>query len=152
MLPDCRTPMTHGFLPGLGYNRTSGSLPFQRKRTGAVQEDPMIAIQDMLPDDVDEQQEIQRLLREQPDLQVMIEKAQAKAREMFPNPRFVLEPVRYGDEWDPPLQMIVHAELDRDQYRALLIQFMRWLADDLKYDSDRLLITAQRAASTIESP
>jgi len=58
----------------------------------------------MLPDDADEQREIERILREQPDLRIMIERAQAKAREMFPDPRFVLEPIRYRDDWDPPLQ------------------------------------------------
>lgn len=111
----------------------------------------MIAIKDMLPSDADEQREIERMLREQPDLRVMIERAQAKARELFPNPRFTLEMLRYGDEWDPPLQMIVHAELDRDDYRELLIQFKHWLVEDLKYDNDRVLITAQRDISALGS-
>lgn len=102
----------------------------------------MIAIKDMLPPDADEQREIERLLREQPDLQVMIEKAQAKAREMFPSPRFVLEPVRYRDEWDPPMQLIVVSDVGRDDYRRLLLEFKRWLVEDLRYDNDRILITA----------
>jgi len=102
----------------------------------------MISIEEMLPDDADEQREIERILREQPDLQVMIEKAQAKAHEMFPNPRFVLEPVRYGDEWDPPLQLIVVSDVGRDDYRRSLLEFKRWLVEELRYDNDRILITA----------
>ncbi len=72
----------------------------------------------------------------------MIEKAQAKAREMFPSPRFVLEPVRYRDEWDPPMQLIVVSDVGRDDYRRLLLEFKRWLVEDLRYDNDRILITA----------
>lgn len=104
----------------------------------------MIAIRDMLPPDADEQARIERILREQPDLQVMIERAQAKARDLFPNPRFTLELLNYGNEWDPPLQMIVLADLDKDRYRDTLIHFKHWLVEVLKYDSDRLLISAQR--------
>ncbi len=105
----------------------------------------MIAIEEMLPDDVDEQREIERILREQPDLRVIIERAQAKAREMFPNPHFVLEPVRYRDDWDPPLQLIARSDIGRDEYRRLLLEFKRWLVEDLRYDSDRILIIAERA-------
>lgn len=62
----------------------------------------MIAIEAMMPDDADEQREIQRLLREQPDLQVMIERAQAKVREMFDGLSFTLDAPQF-DDWDPPL-------------------------------------------------
>jgi len=105
----------------------------------------MISIEEMLPDDADEQREIESILREQPDLQVMIERVQAKAREMFPDPRFVLEPIRYRDDWDPPLQLIARSDIGRDEYRQLLLEFKRWLVEDLRYDSDRILITAERA-------
>lgn len=63
----------------------------------------MIAFEAMLPDDADEQREIQRLLRGQPDLQVMIERAQAKARKLFDRPSFTLDAPQF-DDWDPPLQ------------------------------------------------
>lgn len=111
----------------------------------------MIAIDAMLPDDIDEQREIRRILREQPDLQVMIARAQAKAREMFPEPRFALELVRYRDEWDPPLQMIVVSDIGRDEYRRLLLEFKRWLVEELRYDYDRILITAMRDPSSLSS-
>lgn len=104
----------------------------------------MIAIKGMLPPDADEQREVQRILLEQPDLQVMIERAQAKAREIFPQSRFVLEPIRYGDEWDPPLQLLVLSDVGRDEYRRSLLEFKRWLVEELRYDSDKILITAQR--------
>lgn len=103
----------------------------------------MIAIKDMLPNDANEGAKIERILREQPDLRVMIDHAQARAREMFPNPRFVLESVRYGDEWDPLIQLIVVSDVGNDDYRRLLLEFKRWLVEELRYDSDRILITAQ---------
>jgi len=108
------------------------------------QDQPMSAINEILPPDADEQAAVERILREQPDLAVMIEKAQVKARELFPNPSFTLELLQYGDEWDPPLQMIAHAKLDRISYQDSFLSFKRWLVEDLGYDSDRILITAQR--------
>lgn len=108
----------------------------------------MNAISDMLPADADEQAEIERILREQPDLAGMIEKAQVKASELFPKPSFTLELLHYGDQWDPPLQLIAHAEMERISYQEALIRFKRWLVDDLRYDSDRILISAQRILDT----
>jgi len=103
----------------------------------------MIAIKDMLPSDADEQAAIERILREQPDLSVMIERAQTKAREMFTNPRFSLDTHGY-DDWNPPLQLIAHAEMERIPYQKWLIRFKQWLVEALRYDSDRILISAQR--------
>ncbi len=111
----------------------------------------MIAIEEMLPPETDEQREIQRILCEQPDLQVMIKKAQAQAGEKSPRPRFVLEPVRYGDEWDLPMQLIVMSDVGRDDYRRFLLEFKRWLVEELHYDSDRILITAQPSVASLDS-
>jgi hypothetical protein len=100
----------------------------------------MIAIDAMLPDDVDEQREIQRILSEQPDLEVIIAKAQAKAREMFANPRFTLDTRQY-DDWDPPIRLIVRADVDAARYSDALRQYLDWLTYDSGYDSTRITIS-----------
>lgn len=100
----------------------------------------MIAIKDMLPSDADEQQEIQRILREQPDLRVMIEKAQAKAHEMFSDPHFILDTRQY-DAWDPPIRLIVRANVAEDDYREALLGYIHWMSHDPEYDRDRINIS-----------
>lgn len=97
----------------------------------------------MIPSEADERAETERILRQQPDLSPMIETAQANAREMFANPRFSLDTHGY-DDWNPPLQLIAHAEMERIPYQKWLIRFKQWLVEALRYDSDRILISAQR--------
>ncbi len=46
----------------------------------------MIAIKDMLPSDADEQAAIERILREQPDLSLMIEGASQGSRDVHQPP------------------------------------------------------------------
>lgn len=99
-------------------------------------------------DRADEQAAITRLLGDQPDLAGMIEKAQVKARELFPKPSFTLELLHFGDQGGPPLQLIAHAEMERISYQEALIRFKRWLVEALRYDSDRILISAQRILDT----
>ena len=99
----------------------------------------MIAIKDMLPPDADEQREIERILREQPDLRVMIEKTQAKAREMFPNPRFTLDTRQY-DDWDPPVRLTIRADVADANFSEALQGFISWLSHDPDYDHDRITI------------
>ncbi len=100
----------------------------------------MSAITDMFPSDADEQAAIERILREQPDLAVMIEKAQAKAREMFANPRFALDTRQY-DDWDPPIRLVIRADVPESAYRDMLRLFIHWLAHDAEYDDKRLNIS-----------
>lgn len=110
----------------------------------------MIAIRDMLPDDTDEQREIERILSEQPDLQVMIERAQAKAREMFANPRFTLDTRQY-DDWDPPIRLIVRADVPDEEYSDALLGYIHWMSQEPAYDRDRITIFPmlhRNAAST----
>ena len=100
----------------------------------------MIAIDAMLPDDVDEQREIERILREQPDLEVIIAKAQAKAREMFANPRFTLDTRQY-DDWDPPIRLIVRADVPDEEYSDALLGYIHWMSHEPAYDRDRITIS-----------
>lgn len=100
----------------------------------------MIAIKDMLPPDADEQREIERILREQPDLRVMIEKAQAKAREMFPDPHFTLDTRQY-DDWDPPIRLIIRADVADADFSEALLGYVHWMSHDPDYDRDRISIS-----------
>lgn len=100
----------------------------------------MSAISDMLPSDAAEQEEIERVLREQPDLAAMIERAQAKARDMFSDPRFTLDTRQY-DDWDPPLRLVISTDIEEPDYQETLRRFIHWLAHDASYDSPRLTIS-----------
>jgi hypothetical protein len=99
----------------------------------------MIAIKDMLPTDADEQAQIERILREQPDLQVMIEKAQAKAHEMFSDPHFTLDTRQY-DDWDPPIRLIIRADVAESDYSDALLGYIHWMSHEPGYDRDRIMI------------
>lgn len=107
----------------------------------------MIAIKDMLPSDADEQAAIERILREQPVLAVMIDKAQTKAREVFINPRFTLDTRQY-DEWDPPIRLGVRAEVLEENFDASFLGFIHWLAAEPEVDFDRLGIEPMLHAVT----
>lgn len=100
----------------------------------------MIAIKDMLPSDADEQARIERILREQPDLQLMIERARVKAREMFSNPRFTLDTRQY-DDWDPPIRLIIRADVPDQEFSDALLGYIDWMSQDADYDRDRISIS-----------
>ena len=100
----------------------------------------MSAISDMLPSDATEQAEIRRILREQPDLAAMIERAQTKARDMFSDPRFTLDTRQY-DDWDPPLRLVISADIAQEAYEATVRRFIHWLAHDTSQDDARLRIS-----------
>ncbi len=100
----------------------------------------MSGISDMLPSDASEQAEIQRILREQPDLAAMIETAQARAREVVVDPRFSLDTRQY-DDWDPPLRLVISADIAESDYQETLRRFIHWLAHDASYDYPRLTIS-----------
>lgn len=100
----------------------------------------MSAISDMLPSDAAEQAEIERILREKPDLAAMIERAQAKARDMFSDPRFTLDTRQY-DDWDPPLRLVISADIEEPDYQETLRRFIDWLAHDTSQDDARLRIS-----------
>lgn len=97
----------------------------------------MSAIADMLPPDAAEQAKIQRILREQPDLAAMIERAQAKARDMFSDPRFTLDTRQY-DDWDPPIRLVVRADVPEESFDTTFLGYVHWLAMDPGIDLDRL--------------
>ena len=99
----------------------------------------MSAISDMLPSDAAEQAEIRRILREQPDLAAMIERAQTKARDMFSDPRFTLDTRQY-DDWDPPLRLVIRADVPEQELRAALVEFIHWMSQESGYDRERLAI------------
>lgn len=107
----------------------------------------MNAISDMLPTDADEQAEIERILHEQPDLAGMIEKAQAKAREMFSNPRFSLDTHGY-DDWDPPIRLVVRADVPEESFDASLLGYVHWLGLEPGVDLDRLWVEPMLHAVT----
>ncbi len=99
----------------------------------------MSVISDMLPSDAAEQAEIERILREQPDLAAMIETAQAKAREVFAEPRFSLDTHGY-DDWDPPLRLVVRADVPEEKFDATFLGYIHWLGAEPGIDLDRLSI------------
>lgn len=107
----------------------------------------MSAISDMLPADADDQAAIERLLREQLDLTGMIETAQTKAREMFVNPRFSLDTRQY-DDWDPPIRLVVRADVPEETFDASLLGYVHWLALEPGVDLDRLGIEPMLHAVT----
>lgn len=100
----------------------------------------MNGISDMLPSDAGEQAEIERILREQPDLAAMIERAQAEAREIFVDPRFTLDTRQY-DDWDPPLRLVISADIKESVYKGTVRRFIHWLAHDATHDDTRLTIS-----------
>lgn len=97
----------------------------------------MIAIKDMLPSDADEQAAIERILREQPDLSLMIERAQTKAREMFTNPRFSLDTHGY-DDWNPQTRLVIRADVPEETIDTSFLEYVHWLAMEPGVDLDRL--------------
>ncbi len=78
---------------------------------------------------------------EQPDLTAMIETAEAKAREVFAEPRFSLDTHGY-DDWDPPLRLEVRADVPEDEFDATFLSYIHWLGAEPGIDLDRLSIDA----------
>ncbi|MGC4104850.1 MAG: hypothetical protein QM753_00655 [Thermomicrobiales bacterium] len=104
----------------------------------------MVAVASLLPDNPEDEASVLAVLREHPELRAFIQQASAKALEFFPGASIQLDTARY-DEWDPPLQMVVHAPGSLNEIGALRMEFFQWLHTELDYPEDLIFVFPQWA-------
>ena len=99
----------------------------------------MVANAQYIPDDPKEQASVLKVLREHPELQGDIERAQEAASRIFSKYRIWLDSRTY-DEWDPPLTLYIGVNEPFDQFRQSADEYTDWLAYTSNYHRDLLLI------------
>ncbi len=56
---------------------------------------------------------------------------------MFTNPRFSLDTRQY-DDWDPPLRLVIWADVPEETIDTSFLEYFHWLAMKPGVDLDRL--------------
>lgn len=99
----------------------------------------MVAVAQLMPADPEERRTVRDVLREHPELPGFIARATERAQEVFTDPKFDLDTVRY-DEWDPLLTLNIHVPMPWPLFEPAFDEYLHWLHDQPEHNEELLLI------------
>jgi hypothetical protein len=99
----------------------------------------MVALKDFYPNDPDERATVDDVLRRHPETGRFIERLRRYAYSVYEDPRITLNSRQY-DEWDPPLTVVVYADIPNERYGKQLINILDWINQDPDYNRDNVAV------------
>jgi hypothetical protein len=104
----------------------------------------MVAITNLIPQNPRENATVREVFREHPELPGYIARATEHAREVFTDPEFHLDPVRYEED-DPLLNLIIRVPMPWPEFEPAFDTYLHWLHAQPEHDEELLLIFPQLA-------
>lgn len=99
----------------------------------------MVALKEFYPTVPDDRATVEDVLRRQPDTVRFIERLRQHVRSIYDEPRISLNTRQY-DEWDPPITVVIYADIPNEEYGEQLLNVIDWVNQDPDYNRDNVAV------------